>query len=182
MKKDLTISSIVRRYKKMHPIKYIKLSTGDDILAQVDMKTLKNGELIVINPQKISLLEQMGYISMALVKWMPWEDGQRIPINKRHVITVSNCQPIMHDYYHKTEAKIRNYKRTGNAQDDGSVDITGQVIDDSIPSTKNLTNAEVAKTANKLRKLFKESVEKEEKSKLDEIMDELKDPDKNTIH
>ena len=118
MKRDLTISSIVRRYRKMHPIKYIKLSTGEDIVAQVDMKTLKNGELIVVNPQKVSIIEQVGFLSMALVKWIPWEDGQRIPINKRHVITVSNCQPVMHDYYHKTEAKIRNFKRTGDPQDD----------------------------------------------------------------
>ena len=181
MRKDLTISSIVGRYRKMHPIKYIKLSTGDDILAQVDMKTLKNGELVVINPQKVSIIEQVGYLSMALVKWMPWEDGQRIPINKRHVITVSNCQPIMHDYYHKTEAKIKNYKRTGDPADDGSVDITGQVVaegESQLPQPK----PDIAKTASKLRKLFKESVEEEERTRLDELMDELKDKKKNTIH
>ena len=163
----------------MHPIKYIKLSTGDDIVAQVDMKTLKNGELIVINPQKVSIIEQVGLLSMALVKWIPWEDGQRIPINKRHVITVSNCQQIMHDYYHKTEAKIRNYKGNGDPQDDNAVAITGQVIDN--PSSA-ASNKEVAETAKRLRKLFKESVENEEKSKLDEIMEELNDKDKNTIH
>ena len=49
-------------------------------------------------------------------------------------------------------------------------------------SSRRATDKEVAKTAAKLRKLFKESVEKEEKSKLDEIMDELNDKDKNTIH
>ena len=179
MKRDLTISSIVRRYRKMYPIKYIKLSTGDDIVAQVDMKTLKNGELIVINPQKVSIIEQVGLLSMALVKWIPWEDGQRIPINKRHVVTVSNCQPVMHDYYHKTEARIRNFKKTGDPQDEKAVAITGQVIED--PAPKNMST-DVAKTAAKLRKLFKESVEEEEKSKLDEIMDELNDKDKNTIH
>ena len=116
---------------------------------------------------------------MALVKWIPWEDGQRIPINKRHVVTVSNCQPVMHDYYHKTEARIRNFKKTGDPQDEKAVAITGQVIED--PAPKNMST-DVAKTAAKLRKLFKESVEEEEKSKLDEIMDELNDKDKNTIH
>ena len=181
MKRDLTISSIVRRYRKMHPIKYIKLSTGEDLLAQVDMKTLKNGELIVINPQKVSIIEQVGFLSMALIKWIPWEDGQRIPINKRHVITVSNCQPVMHEYYHKTESKIKNYKRSGDPQDDNAVAITGQVIDGQ-QTQPRMSEKEVAKTASKLRKLFKESVEKEEKSKLDEIMDELNDKDKNTIH
>ena len=181
MRKDLTKSSIVRRYRKMHPIKYIKLSTGDDILAQVDMKTLKNGELIVINPQKVSIIEQVGLLSMALVKWMPWEDGQRIPINKRHVVTVSNCQPIMYDYYHKTEARIRNYKRTGKSSDDGSVDITGQVLQDGQSGAKG-DNVEISKIADKLRKQFVESIEEEERTKLDELMEELKDKKKNTIH
>ena len=179
MKRDLTISSIVRRYRKMHPIKYIKLSTGDDIVAQVDMKTIKNGELIVINPQKVSIIEQIGVLSMALVKWLPWEDGQRIPINKRHIITVSNCQPVMYDYYHKTEARIKNFKKTGDPQDEKAVAITGQVIEDQPPKKMN---EEVAKTAAKLRKMFKETVEEEEQSKLDELMDELDDKDKNTIH
>ena len=160
----------------MHPIKYIKLSTGEDIIAKVDMKTLKNGELVVVNPQKVSIIEQVGFLSMALVKWIPWEDGQRIPINKRHVVTVSNCQPVMHDYYYKTEAKIRNYKTGNNPQDDNAVAITGQFIEGQEQQQ------DVAKTAAKLRKLFKESVEKEEKSRLDEIMDELNDKDKNTIH
>jgi len=164
----------------MYPIKYIKLSTGDDIVAQVDMKTLKNGELVVVNPQKVSIIEQVGFLSMALVKWIPWEDGQRIPINKRHVVTVSNCQPVMHDYYHKTEAKIKNYKG-GNPQDDNAVAITGQVIEDQQHQPR-MSEKEVAKTAAKLRKMFKETVEGEEKSKLDEIMEELNDKDKNTIH
>ena len=45
-----------------------------------------------------------------------------------------------------------------------------------------MSEKEVAKTAAKLRKMFKETVEGEEKSKLDEIMEELNDKDKNTIH
>ena len=43
-------------------------------------------------------------------------------------------------------------------------------------------NEEVAKTAAKLRKMFKKTIEEDEQSRLDELMDELGDKDKNTIH
>ena len=49
-------------------------------------------------------------MGMAFVKWVPWNYGERIPINKRHVVTVCNTHPVVLEYYNKTTDKIKNYK------------------------------------------------------------------------
>ena len=151
--------------------KLIKLANGDDVVGEVDIASLKTSEIKVKNPQRIVTLTNQTHTGMAFVKWVPWNYGDRIPVNKRHVVTVCNTHPVVLDYYKKTNDKIKNYKPRTKVEAAANA-ITGM----EEPEEPDGASAQLERIIDKLAK-------GEESSKLDEIMDELNDPDKKiTFH
>ena len=151
--------------------KLIKLANGDDVVGEVDIASLKTSEIKVKNPQRIVTLTNQTHMGMAFVKWVPWNYGDRIPVNKRHVVTVCNTHPVVLDYYKKTNDKIKNYKPKTKVEAAANA-ITGM----EEPEESDGASAQLERIIDKLAK-------GEESSKLDEIMDELNDPDKKiTFH
>tara|TARA_R100000329_G_C7552069_1_gene195085 strand:+ start:226 stop:705 length:480 start_codon:yes stop_codon:yes gene_type:complete len=151
--------------------KLIKLANGDDVVGEVDIASLKTSEIKVKNPQRIVTLTNQTHMGMAFVKWVPWNYGDRIPVNKRHVVTVCNTHPVVLDYYKKTNDKIKNYKPKTKVEAAANA-ITGM----EEPEEPDGASAQLERIIDKLAK-------GEESSKLDEIMDELNDPDKKiTFH
>ena len=151
--------------------KLIKLANGDDVVGEVDIASLKTSEIKVKNPQRIVTLTNQTHMGMAFVKWVPWNYGDRIPVNKRHVVTVCNTHPIVLDYYRKTNDKIKNYKPKTKVEAAANA-ITG--MDD--PEEPDGASAQLERLIDKLAK-------GDESSKLDDIMELLNDPDKKiTFH
>ena len=151
--------------------KLIKLANGDDVVGEVDIASLKTSEIKVKNPQRIVTLTNQTHMGMAFVKWVPWNYGDRIPVNKRHVVTVCNTHPVVLDYYKKTNDKIKNYKPRTKVEAAANA-ITGM----EEPEEPDGASAQLERIIDKLAK-------GEESSKLDEIMEELNDPDKKiTFH
>jgi len=151
--------------------KLIKLANGDDVVGEVDIASLKTSEIKVKNPQRIVTLTNQTHMGMAFVKWVPWNYGDRIPVNKRHVVTVCNTHPVVLDYYKKTNDKIKNYKPRTKVEAAANA-ITGM----EEPEEPDGASAQLERIIDKLAK-------GEESTKLDEIMDELNDPDKKiTFH
>ena len=151
--------------------KLIKLANGDDVVGEVDIASLKTSEIKVKNPQRIVTLTNQTHMGMAFVKWVPWNYGDRIPVNKRHVVTVCNTHPVVLEYYKKTNDKIKNYKPRTKVEAAANA-ITGM----EEPEEPDGASAQLERIIDKLAK-------GEESSKLDEIMDELNDPDKKiTFH
>ena len=151
--------------------KLIKLANGDDVVGEVDIASLKTSEIKVKNPQRIVTLTNQTHMGMAFVKWVPWNYGDRIPVNKRHVVTVCNTHTVVLDYYKKTNDKIKNYKPRTKVEAAANA-ITGM----EEPEEPDGASAQLERLIDKLAK-------GDESSKLDEIMDELNDPDKKiTFH
>ena len=150
--------------------KLIKLANGDDVVGEVDIASLKTSEIKVKNPQRIVTLTNQTHMGMAFVKWVPWNYGDRIPVNKRHVVTVCNTHPVVLDYYKKTNDKIKNYKPRTKVEAAANA-ITGM----EEPEEPEGASAQLERIIDKLAK-------GEESSKLDEIMDELNDPDKKITY
>ena len=151
--------------------KLIKLANGDDVVGEVDIASLNTSEIKVKNPQRIVTLTNQTHMGMAFVKWVPWNYGDRIPVNKRHVVTVCNTHPIVLDYYRKTNDKIKNYKPKTKVEAAANA-ITG--MDD--PEEPDGASAQLERLIDKLAK-------GDESSKLDDIMELLNDPDKKiTFH
>ena len=151
--------------------KLIKLANGDDVVGDVDIASLNTSEIKVKNPQRIVTLTNQTHMGMAFVKWVPWNYGDRIPVNKRHVVTVCNTHPIVLDYYKKTNDKIKNYKPKTKVEAAANA-ITG--MDD--PEEPDGASAQLERLIDKLAK-------GDESSKLDDIMELLNDPDKKiTFH
>ena len=92
------------RYR--YSTKLIKLSNGDDVVGDVDVISLKTSEIIIKNPQKIVTMTNSTHMGMAFVKWVPWNFGDRIPVNKKHVVTVCNTHPTVLEYYKKMESLL----------------------------------------------------------------------------
>ena len=151
--------------------KLIKLSNGDDVVGEVDLQSLKTSEIKIKNPQRIVTLTNTTHMGMAFVKWVPWKYGDRIPVNKRHIVTVCNTHPVVLEYYNKTNEKIKNYKPRTKVEAAANA-ITG------MEEPEEPDGASV-----QLERIIDKMVDGEEKTKLDEIMDELNDPDKKiTFH
>ena len=151
--------------------KLIKPSNGDDVVGEVDLQSLKTSEIKIKNPQRIVTLTNTTHMGMAFVKWVPWKYGDRIPVNKRHIVTVCNTHPVVLEYYNKTNEKIKNYKPRTKVEAAANA-ITGM----EEPEEPDGASAQLERIIDKM-------VDGEEKTKLDEIMDELNDPDKKiTFH
>ena len=142
--------------------KLVKLSNGDDVVGEVDISSLRTSEIKIKNPQRIVTLTNSTHMGMAFVKWVPWKYGDRIPINKRHVVTVCN---------NKTTDKIKNYKPRTKVEAAANA-ITGMEDPEEPDGARE-----------QLERIIDKMTSGEEKSKLDEIMDELNDPNKKiTFH
>ena len=151
--------------------KLIKLSNGDDVVGEVDLQSLKTSEIKIKNPQRIVTLTNTTHMGMAFVKWVPWKYGDRIPVNKRHIVTVCNTHPVVLEYYNKTNEKIKNYKPRTKVEAAANA-ITG------MEEPEEPDGASV-----QLERIIDKMTQGDEKTKLDEIMDELNDPDKKiTFH
>ena len=157
-------------------IKMLKLSTGEDIICTVKLDSLKTSELKIKNPQKISLIQSPTHLGMALIKWVPWEFDQVIPLNKKHVVTIINCHRSLLAYYNKTNEKIKNHKSKGNYADDGSVAITGQSLKDTVSTEMENVSEQ------KIQELMDRLMDKDEENRLDDIMDGLNKDDETTFH
>ena len=151
--------------------KLIKLANGDDVVGDVDIASLKTSEIKIKNPQRIVTLTNQSHMGMAFVKWVPWNYGDRIPVNKRHVVTVCNTHPVVLDYYKKTNDKIKNYKPRTKVEAAANA-ITGMEDPEEPDGARE-----------QLERIIDKMTQGEEKAKLDEIMDELNAPDKKiTFH
>ncbi len=150
--------------------KLIKLSNGDDVVGEVDLQSLKTSEIKIKNPQRIVTLTNTTHMGMAFVKWVPWKYGDRIPVNKRHIVTVCNTHPVVLEYYNKTNEKIKNYKPRTKVEAAANA-ITG------MEEPEEPDGASV-----QLERIIDKMTQGEEKSKLDEIMDELNDPNKKITY
>ena len=156
------------RYR--YSTKLIKLSNGDDVVGDVDVISLKTSEIIIKNPQKIVTMTNSTHMGMAFIKWVPWNFGDRIPVNKKHVVTVCNTHPTVLEYYKKTNDKIKNYKPKTKVEAAANA-ITG-MEDPEEPEG----------ATEQLQRLIDKMTSGEDKTKLDEIMDELNDPDKKITY
>ena len=150
--------------------KLVKLSNGDDVVGEVDIASLKTSEIKIKNPQRIVTLTNSTHMGMAFVKWVPWNYGDRIPINKRHVVTVCNTHPVVLDYYNKTTDKIKNYKPRTKVEAAANA-ITGMEDPEESDGARE-----------KLERLIDKMSKGEEQTKLDEIMDKLNDPNKKITY
>ena len=150
--------------------KLVKLSNGDDVVGEVDISSLRTSEIKIKNPQRIVTLTNTTHMGMAFVKWVPWKYGDRIPINKRHVVTVCNTHPVVLEYYNKTNDKIKNYKPRTKVEAAANA-ITGMEEPE-----------EPEGASDQLKRIIDKMTQGEDKSRLDEIMNELNDPNKKITY
>ncbi len=147
-----------------------ELANGDDVVGEVDVSSLRTSEIKIKNPQRIVTLTNTTHMGMAFVKWVPWNYGERIPINKRHVVTVCNTHPVVLEYYNKTTDKIKNYKPRTKVEAAANA-ITGMEDPEEPDGARE-----------QLERIIDKMTQGDEKSKLDEIMDELNDPNKKITY
>ena len=77
--------------------KYIKLSTGEEILA-VYMKP-SDGFFHLKNPIQISHVVQKNEEGVRFSKWIPYTDDKNIPVSAKYVVTMTSLSKKMTKLY-----------------------------------------------------------------------------------
>ena len=77
--------------------KYIKLSTGEEILA-VYMKP-SDGFFNLKNPIQISHVVQKNEEGVRFSKWIPYTDDEIIPVSAKYVVTMTSLSKKMTKLY-----------------------------------------------------------------------------------
>ena len=79
-------------------IKYVKLSTGDELLTILEKP--EGGLFHFKHPIKIShILDEDGEDGVRFTKWIPFTEDEVIPVSAKYIVTITNLSPKMLKIY-----------------------------------------------------------------------------------
>lgn len=83
----------------------IKLFNGEDIISQVSGLQNHNDNIVYLtDPYLVKVFSPTnsdGYQQIAITKWNPYTNDERIALSLDNVLTISNVKPDLLDYYRK---------------------------------------------------------------------------------
>ena len=85
----------------MDNVYYLKLLSGDDIVCQVLRQDDESQTYWITNPMKISSSfdSEVGRLFMGMSKWVPLQKSKYLQLYYDHVITMSEVQDEMVEFY-----------------------------------------------------------------------------------
>jgi hypothetical protein len=112
-------------------VKFVRLSTGEDIIAEVMyFEDDKEKFYVLNNPLKIVYMtgNKPGILSISLMQWVFWRitDTQSFNVYPNDVITVANTTDSMEEYYWTSVEHFSEYKEKLSKQtqfDDSSFEL-----------------------------------------------------------
>jgi hypothetical protein len=115
-------------------VKFVRLSTGEDIIAEVMyFEDDKEKFYVLNNPLKIVYMtgNKPGILSISLMQWVFWRitDTQSFNVYPNDVITVANTTDSMEEYYWSSVEHFSEYKEKLSKQtqfDDSSFELENE--------------------------------------------------------
>jgi hypothetical protein len=112
-------------------VKFVRLSTGEDIIAEVMyFEDDKEKFYVLNNPLKVVYMtgNKPGILSISLMQWVFWRitDTQSFNVYPNDVITVANTTDSMEEYYWSSVEHFNEYKEKLSKQtqfDDSSFEL-----------------------------------------------------------
>jgi hypothetical protein len=115
-------------------VKFVRLSTGEDIIAEVMyFEDDKEKFYVLNNPLKVVYMtgNKPGILSISLMQWVFWRitDTQSFNVYPNDVITVANTTDSMEEYYWSSVEHFSEYKEKLSKQtqfDDNSFELENE--------------------------------------------------------
>ena len=79
-------------------IKYVKLSTGDELLTILEKR--EGGLFHFQHPIKIShILDEDGEDGVRFTKWIPFTEDHSVPVSAKYIVTMASLSKKMSEIY-----------------------------------------------------------------------------------
>ena len=85
----------------MSTYKYIHLTNGDHIFAEIQFSKEKTGFFKLKRPLKLSMKEDDNHVHFGFMPWIPFSDDEEVPLQAKSVITMANLNDEYKEMYIK---------------------------------------------------------------------------------
>ena len=85
----------------MSTYKYIHLTNGDHIFAEIQFSKEKTGFFKLKRPLKLSMNEDENHVHFGFMPWIPFSDDEEVPLQAKSVITMANLNDEYKEMYIK---------------------------------------------------------------------------------
>ena len=113
--------------KESTELRFFRLVTGEDIIAQTQINKLESGNVyILIDPLKVGyMIQEYGKVGISLYQWIfpKITEDQKFPVFPSDILTTAKPSARMTKYYWETLAKHPTYLE-GSVDDDDDEEYT----------------------------------------------------------
>lgn len=97
--------------------KYIQITTGDTLIAKVDMSKAINGFVKLEKPLKMIVREDNEMINYSFVPWIPFTDDEIIPLNSKSIVTIAALNEDSVEIYKQALAETEEINESYQTSD-----------------------------------------------------------------
>ena len=108
--KDL-LENLVPIIKK-NKFKFVQLTNGDRIFAEIDMKESENGFLKLKKPLKLFSAENDVSIHYSFTPWIPFTDDEKVPLAAKSIVTIATLNDEFITMYNRALENTENPEET----------------------------------------------------------------------
>lgn len=137
MAKKSLVSKSTRSNSKAKDIRFIRLTNGEDIVAEV--QNVANGRIVVNNPLKVLYTPSMntGYLSISLMQWVftRISKQQTFDMDLTNVLIMTDAEDDLKSHY---EDSMDTFDKATDDDEEDDIDFSTLEGDEGIEMLKNL--------------------------------------------
>ena len=137
MAKKSLVSKSTRSNSKGNDIRFIRLTNGEDIVAEV--VRISNGRIVINNPLKILYTPSLntGYLSISLMQWIftRISKQQKFDMDLANVLVMTDPEDNLKSHYNES---LNTFDKENDEEDDDEIDFSTLEGDEGIEMLKNL--------------------------------------------
>ena len=93
---------------KKNKFKFVQLTNGDRIFAEIDMKESENGFLKLKKPLKLFSAENDVSIHYSFTPWIPFTDDEKVPLAAKSIVTIATLNDEFITMYNRALENTEN--------------------------------------------------------------------------
>lgn len=137
MAKKSSVSKSTRSNSKAKDIRFIRLTNGEDIVAEV--LDVANGKIVFNNPLKILYTPSLntGYLSISLMQWVfsRISKQQKFDMDLTNVLVMTDPEDNLKSHYNDS---LSTFDKENDDEDEEDIDFSTLEGDEGIEMLKNL--------------------------------------------
>ena len=93
---------------KKNKFKFVQLTNGDRIFAEIDMKDSEKGFLKLKKPLKLFSAENDVSIHYSFTPWIPFTDDEKVPLAAKSIVTIATLNDEFITMYNRALENTKN--------------------------------------------------------------------------